>query len=307
MNQQDRPPSPAGVRRSLGDRLRVAAKHRGRPPGDVRREFVFQRFLGRVFTEPEGRWVLKGGTGLLVRIQEARYSKDIDLVVPGEDFDLDESVEALRADIRIDAGDHLNFAIDRVTQPNDGQSAAVLRVTCYTGATPFERFTVDLSARTHIVAEVDRIRPRAVLDLDGADPLPEFVLYPLPDQVADKVCAMYGRYGATGKPSTRYRDLVDLVLIATTNELDAVLMIEAVSRETVRRSCMLPTRIEDPGPEWRASYPRAAREIALPADLRTLDGALDAVGACLSPVLAGTAVGTWNPDARCWGISASAN
>jgi predicted nucleotidyltransferase component of viral defense system len=268
--------------------------------GDVRREFVFQRFLGRVFAAPAHRWVLKGGTGLLVRIQEARYSKDIDLVVPGEDFDLDEAVAALRTCIQINAGDHLSFAVDGVTRPADGQSAAMMRVSCYTGTTPFERFTIDLSTRKQIVAAVDRIRPRPVLDLAGADPLPEFVLYPLPDPVADKLCAMYGRYGAMGKPSTRYRDLVDLVLIATTNELDAAFTLQAIKGETARRGCTLPTQIEDPGAEWRLSYPRVARDVSLPTPLRSLDGALDAVGTCLNPVLAGTATGTWQPDSRRW-------
>jgi hypothetical protein len=104
----------------------------------------------------------------------------------------------------------------------------MLRVTCYTGATPFERFTIDLSTRTHVVAKLDRVHPEPVIELAGAEPLPEFVLYPLPDQIADKVCAMYGRYGATNMPSTRYRDLVDLLLIATTNELDAMLTIRAL-------------------------------------------------------------------------------
>jgi Nucleotidyl transferase AbiEii toxin, Type IV TA system len=118
----------------------------------------------------------------------------------------------------------------------------MLRVTCYTGATPFERFTIDLSTQTHVVAKLDRVRPQPVIELAGAEPLPEFVLYPLPDQIADKVCAMYGRYGATNMPSTRYRDLVDLVLIATTNELDAMLTIRALRGERARRGCTLPTR-----------------------------------------------------------------
>lgn len=270
------------------------------PTGELRREFVFQRFLGRVFAQPSTRWVLKGGTGLLIRIQEARYSKDIDLVVPGEAFDLDKTIEALRTDIRLDAGDHLSFTIDSVTRPDDGQSAALLKVTCYTGATPFERFTIDLSTRAQIVATVDRIRPQAVLDLPDATPLPQFVLYPLPDQVADKICAMYDRYGATGMPSTRFRDLVDLVLVATTNELDADLTIPAVAEEAVRRRCPLPPAIESPGPEWQAGYPRVARDVRLPAELQTLAGALDTVGACLSPVLAGTATGRWSPKSRAW-------
>jgi predicted nucleotidyltransferase component of viral defense system len=293
--------SPAAVRRSLGDRLRAEAKHRGRPTGDVRREFVFQRFLARLFTDPDCQWVLKGGTGLLVRIREARYSKDIDLVVPGEAFDLDDAVDSLRADIRTDTGDHLTFAINSVTRPSGGQSGAMLRVTCYTGATPFERFTIDVSTRTNVVAQLDRVRPQQVIEIAGAEPLPEFVLYPLPDQIADKVCAMYGRYGATNMPSTRYRDLVDLVLIATTNELDAVLTIRALQGETARRGCTLPAQIEDPGPEWQASYARIARESNLPKELQALDGALEAAGACLNPIMAGTATGTWNPDTKRWG------
>ncbi|MEU8223797.1 nucleotidyl transferase AbiEii/AbiGii toxin family protein [Kribbella sp. NPDC048915] len=294
------PLNPAAIRRSLGDRLRAEAKRRGRPAGDLRREFVFQRFLGRVFSQPGNRWVLKGGTGLLVRLQEARYSKDIDLVVPGEPFDVDEAVEALRAEIRRDAGDHLTFAIDSATRPDDGQVAAMLKVTCYTGATPFERFTIDLSTRSHIIAAVDRIRPQPVLELADADPLPRFVLYPLPDQVADKLCAMYDHYGATGKPSTRYRDLVDLALIATTNELNATLTAQAITAEAARRDCALPPALETPGPEWHAGYPRAARDASLPTELQNLAGAIDAVGDCLNPVLAGTATGTWMPGSRLW-------
>lgn len=142
-------PNPATVRRSLGDRLRAEAKRRGRPTAGVRREFVFQRFLARVFSEPHCQWVLKGGTGLLVRIREARYSKDIDLVVPIDHVDLDGAVDSLRADIRTDTGDHLTFAIDSVTRPSDGQSAAMLRVTCYTGTTPFERLP-STSPREHM-------------------------------------------------------------------------------------------------------------------------------------------------------------
>jgi hypothetical protein len=40
---------------TLGDRLRAEAKRRGRPAGDVRREFVFQRFLARMFSDPQRR------------------------------------------------------------------------------------------------------------------------------------------------------------------------------------------------------------------------------------------------------------
>jgi hypothetical protein len=266
----------------------------------VRREFVFQRFLGRVFAEPHSRWVLKGGAGLLIRIQQARDSKDVDLVVPVSVFDLTEAVDALRATIAVDAGDQLTFVVDNVARSTEEHSIALLRVTCSTGARPFERFTIDVSSRTRLVAKVDRIRPRPVLDLIGADPLPRFALYPLPDQVADKLCAMYSRYGAGGGPSTRYRDLVDLVLIVTTSQLDAALTTQAIAVEAARRGCALPDRVTSPGPEWKAGYSHAVRAVPLEADLRTLDGALVVVGTCLGPVLAASATGTWNPRARRW-------
>ena len=152
-----------------------------------------------------------------------------------------------------------------------------------------------------MIAQLDRVRPEPVIDLADAQPLPEFVLYPLPDQIADKVCAMYGRYGATNMPSTRYRDLVDLVLITTTSELDAVLTIQALQGETVRRGCTLPPQITNPGPGWEASYPPIARESNLATELHALDAALEAAGICLNPVLASTATGTWNPSTKRWG------
>ncbi|MGC4937172.1 nucleotidyl transferase AbiEii/AbiGii toxin family protein [Kribbella sp. DT2] len=300
MRTPDIPPNPARVSRSLGDRLRAEAKRRGRSAGDLRREFVFQRFLGRVFAEPGSRWVLKGGTGLLVRIQRARPSKDVDLVVPAAAFDLDKAVAALRTDIAADAGDHLTFVVDSLARSSDEPTIALLRITCLIEARPLERFTIDLSTRTRLTAKADRIRPRPVLDLAGATPLPRFVLYPLPDQVADKLCAMYGQYGPAQQPSTRYRDLVDLVLITTTTELDATMTIRAITTETARRNCPLPPAIESPGPEWQAGYARVARELPLESNLRTLPGAIETVATCLNPVLAATATGTWNPRTRRW-------
>jgi hypothetical protein len=206
-------------------------------------------------------------------------------------------------DIRFDAGDHLTFAVDAVARSEDGQSAALLKITCYTGAIPFERFTIDLSTRTHIVADVDRIRPHPVLDLAEAIPLPPFSLYPLPDQIADKICAMYDRYGETGKPSTRYRDLVDLVIVTTSNELDAAPTLQALAGEAARRGCILPSSIESPGPEWPRSYPRTARDVSLAPEQRTLEGALATVGRCLDPILAGTATGRWDPAVGAWNPS----
>lgn len=72
--------SPDAVRKSVTDHLKSVAKSRGQQFNSVQRAFVMGRFLARVFDfDPEG-WILKGGVGMMVRLPEARYSKDIDLI-----------------------------------------------------------------------------------------------------------------------------------------------------------------------------------------------------------------------------------
>jgi len=58
------------------------------------RRFVFDRFLARVFHDPNSPWVLKGGTAVLARVHDARTTKDVDLF--HQLNNLDAALEALR-------------------------------------------------------------------------------------------------------------------------------------------------------------------------------------------------------------------
>ena len=58
-------------------------------------------------------------------------------------------------------------------------------------------------------------------------------LYPVADQVADKVCATIADY--SGRPSSREKDLVDLVVIAVTQTVDAVSLRQAIATECAQR------------------------------------------------------------------------
>ncbi|GAB3421213.1 hypothetical protein [Flindersiella endophytica] len=64
--------TPNAFRRALDDRLKSEARSRGRALEELRREFLFQRFLALIFSVPDGQWVLKGGVSLLMRLAEAR-------------------------------------------------------------------------------------------------------------------------------------------------------------------------------------------------------------------------------------------
>ena len=91
--------------------------------------------------------------------------------------------------------------------------------------------------------------------------LPVFRLYPLADQIADKAAAMYEKHGGTGAPSNRYRDLADLILLISVEEIDAALLIAALrSREQhARNPVALPAALHAPGPGWSDGYPLEAR------------------------------------------------
>lgn len=135
--------------------------------------------------------------------------------------------------------------------------------------------------------------------------MPEFALYPLPAQIADKVCAMYGRYGRDGGPSTRYHDLVDLVLIISAWRFPADVLARGLSQESERRGLVLPAAMSVPSVGgWSAGYEAIARTVSgLPGGgVLTLDSALVVAGRCLDPILSNQVVlGFWDPDAGRWG------
>jgi hypothetical protein len=182
-----------------------------------------------------------------------------------------------------------------------GVDGIKVKVKVYLGATELDSFPIDLSTKLEFVAEVERQRPQPVVEIPDVGPLPEFTLYPLPDQVADKVCAMFQRYGAVQAASSRYRDLVDLVLITNNFELEAALTATAVTNEAGRRVMDLPTRLHAPGPSWVDGYRQLARDTVLDTVLHDLDAALAAAGECLDPILSGSVCeGIWDPRERRW-------
>jgi hypothetical protein len=124
--------------------------------------------------------------------------------------------------------------------------------------------------------------------------------YPLVDHVADKVAATYERHGEMAAPSTRYRDLVDLVSIAYGASVDATAQRAAVESEFKRRGLSLPTSFDVPDRQlWEPGYAAEARRSLLAVGL-TLDDALDLVRNFIDPIINDLAVGTWDSQERRW-------
>ncbi|MBD3778436.1 MAG: nucleotidyl transferase AbiEii/AbiGii toxin family protein [Micrococcales bacterium] len=276
--------------RAVTDRAKAVAKASGADSGAVVRRFVFERFLARVFHDPSAPWVLKGGTAVLARVHDARTTKDVDLL--RQLSDLDGAVEALTAAAGVDLGDHFRFVIVTVERSTGGQpgvDGCRVTVDAYVGATKKVTFGVDLVTGSLMTAAPETVTD-AVLDLRGLE-APAMRLYPVVDHIADKLCATQAMYGAGGdQPSSRVRDLVDLVVLARSQDVDGSALISAVEGEWVHRG--LPgSPVFDPPSDWERRYPPEARRAPATADMTAFADAVALVGTLLAPVLDGSAAG----------------
>jgi len=134
------------------------------------------------------------------------------------------------------------------------------------------------------------------------------LLYPLQDHVADKICAMYEmheRSSGPDSPSTRFRDLADLLLISQREAIEGRAVQFALSVEVPRRRALgtkltLPTSFQVPDPvSWAQKYPTAAAEVTGLRGCRTLDEASAAAEVFITPLLAADDPGAWDPAAAC--------
>lgn len=293
---------PAALRQALTDRLRVLVRQRpGAQPADLQRQFAYDRLLGRVFlTEPDA-WVLKGATALLARLSgSARHTVDVDLY--RRDAGLAEAEAALRAAAALDLGDFFRFELTPGRRVTQGRPTLRVPVIAYLGATEFARFHVDLVTDLLMTGKPDEVAALVPFEIPGIEPV-RYRAYPLADHVADKVCAfleVHPRALGLAQPSTRYRDLADLALIAHTQTIAADDLRRALASEVRRRRLQLPPRLLSPeAAGWRAGYARVARDVpGLPE--RDLEAALATVRRFLDPVLDGTAAGTWDPRDLAW-------
>jgi hypothetical protein len=152
------------------------------------------------------------------------------------------------------------------------------------------------------------VEPLAAPFTVESGPWPAVRMWPLEDHVADKVAAMYERHGERLGPSSRFKDLVDLVFIAHNSALDgtitqAALRAEVHRRQTAGTHLTLPTEFEVPSPAWIAGYrAEAAKAHDLSATYRTLQGATPLAHAFITPLLRERDLkGRWQFDRRQWG------
>lgn len=172
-----------------------------------------------------------------------------------------------------------------------------VRVDVYLGATKINALSLDVVYDDDApIAEI--VNAPTILTMEDIGAAPRIRLYPVPNQVADKICAMYSTYTAANRPSSRYHDLVDIVLLTQRCEIPHRETTVALTNG-IRRALDLPPTMTNPaGPDWARGYAKSAADAKLDRDLRNPVSALTFAGPTLNPILESVARAPASPGTR---------
>ena len=237
---------------ALRQRLANDARERGVDPREAYGAFFRMMFTNELMTH-DG-WILKGGTNLLCRLKDARSTLDLDL------FRINDRSAVVSANALhgVMEGHRVGRYTFRLAKPVTGTAevgeVVRVKVAVLDGVATVESFSIDLSADVVLNAAPD---VRDVGRGDGAV-LPGYPatirvrLYPIENQMADKLAAMYSSF-STGA-STRYRDLYDLAMIVDQLPFRQQALVEALRTQQRVRHIAIPPNLGEPTANWSEAY-----------------------------------------------------
>jgi hypothetical protein len=288
---------------ALEQAVKAAARRSGRDVSKTVAAFWRDRLLCRVFSTPEPEFVLKGGQGMLAKVPDARETRDIDLL--GTTSDLDEALDELKALAFKDLGDYLDFRFEgaRPTDTSqDYRTGYTATFEVWLGGTANRgTVSVDLIVDTLPPDGYDMVDSISSLKLEGLETHPYAIAKPA-SRVAEKVGATMQSYG--GRPSSRVKDLADLVKTMCAEDVDADDLTRDLRSEAAVRKIGTVTAFVVPD-TWKttmsANYRKIARESKLPERYEDAAVAEEAVATWLQPVIEGSAVGMmWSASEQVW-------
>ncbi len=288
----------ASFRQALEDRLRLQSLETGIPIARRRKMVAFDRLLARLVERDPTLWIFKGGLALQWRIGDrARTTNDIDASL-GKEMERHSIERVLRSAAALGLGDWFEFEAGAPSAVVTGAPLGGARfpLRCLLDGRLFERFHVDVGQGDPVARPPDAITGPPLLEF--AEILPPTVpCYPLDAQIAEKLHA-YSRPYQTGE-SSRVKDLVDILLIASFARLDGRELSDAV-RATfdARVTHAVPAEMPRPPRDWSGPYRKLAQELGF--RWATLRDATHAATEFLGPVLEQTAAGKWAPESWAW-------
>ncbi|WP_110208011.1 nucleotidyl transferase AbiEii/AbiGii toxin family protein [Nocardioides daejeonensis] len=258
------------LRDSINHRLANVAAERHVAPDRIHRHFAFQRILVRL-SATEG-WVLKGGFALEVRLGlQARATKDLDLAVL-DDLDGAEVQDRLLDALDVDADDGLTFQVSapKAISPDEaGNPGWKFTVTSFLGGKVFAPLRLDVVARSAELAGAVgtlEVHPPILPERLSSTTMPAV---DVAQHAAEKFHAMARTY-AGDRPSSRVKDLVDVVLLAEAGLVPNPDLSDRLRTVwQVRDGVPPPEQIPSFPASWEHDYAAMANELDLGIDYPT--------------------------------------
>jgi hypothetical protein len=289
--------SAAAFRQALDQRLKNASTSSGLGVGRLRKRVAFELFLRRLLSVAPDRWVLKGALALDFRLAvTTRATKDIDL---GREDDEQAAIHDITAAQQLPLDDFFTFAATKTDELDgtDEFSAIRFHVTAQLAGRTLEQFLIDIAFTGPNSWKPDMIHTSDLLSFAGIEPL-TLPAIPLSQHLAEKVHAYTRDYGRSRQPSTRPKDLVDILLIEGTATIEADALRHALETTFSERALQpLPASLQAPPTMWAAPYRRLAETVDIEPNLST---AYARAAAFLDPVLSGKPGGQWNTRLQEW-------
>lgn len=255
----------AAFRQALEQRLRTRAAGDGARLARDRKRVAFERLLARLSEVAPGDWLLKGGFALDLRLADrARATRDVDLDWQADEEELAETLIEAAA---VDGDDFFTFRIERTGMPPERLGGSHrFRVTTSLAGRIFETFLLDVGLRSSLVDERDTLTTTDLLSFADIEPV-EVPAVPLERHIAEKVHAYTRRYGED-QPSSRVKDLIDIVLMSELASFDYDQLRDAIVLTFGERGTHeLPTSLPAPSGDWAQPYRALAAELGLDPDL----------------------------------------
>ena len=288
---------------ALEQAVKAAALKSSRDTSRAISGFYHDRLLCRVFAADKPTFVLKGGQSMLAKIPNARETRDIDLL--GRTADLDEALEDLKRAAATDLGDFVEFrfrdAVRTDTSQDYRKGYTVTFDTWLGGTKNVGVVSVDLVVDPTPPEEFEVLEPIARLDVASLAYF-DYVTNTPETRVAEKTCAIMQEY-STG-PSSRVKDLADLVTSMLNERVDAGKLVRRLSIECAFRH-MGPIAEFSVPKFWKttlsANYRKMAREAKLPREFEDVGTAESTVAEWLRPALKGNLLDcAWDPSVQTW-------
>ncbi|MDD2709263.1 MAG: nucleotidyl transferase AbiEii/AbiGii toxin family protein [Verrucomicrobiae bacterium] len=263
-------------RKALEDRLAAMAKKEGVDIQRLRRQVAFDRLLSRFFVKPESPWILKGGYALQLRMKASRTTRDVDLAIRDFLFATEEweksaqtVLELLQKAVEVDCNDFFVFTINLPVLDLDAAPYGGARypVDANMDGRNFVKFHLDVSAGDVLREPYTWLGGRDWLGFAGI-PTRKFPTITAEEHFAEKLHAY--TLPRSGRPNSRVKDLVDMVLLIERGHLDPAGLVQSIQSTFRRRKTHeMPSTLSLPPVFWEKPFSEMAAECGVDPNIRT--------------------------------------